>query len=120
MDNDKILTYFGGAFALVVMLVFLFIQPPWVDPLCHANKGYRDANFEGVVINKFIDWENHAYRVIELNSYKKRIYLDAGRQKFYDEFQVGDSISKPAGTLMVNIFRSDQKKTVDFEYPCEQ
>ena len=24
MDNDKILTYFGGAFALVVMLVFSF------------------------------------------------------------------------------------------------
>ena len=60
-------------------------------------------------ITKYIDSENHNDPIVILTS-KQKINL----WNFYDNVEVGDSLSKPKGTSIMEVYRNGKVQKLDF------
>ncbi|MCX7552104.1 MULTISPECIES: hypothetical protein [Flavobacteriaceae] len=66
--------------------------------------------YEGIIIDKYIDKQNHATPIIIIRNeifgdYKKDFIFQSS--DFFDFFKVGDTISKKRKSLLINIKRKD-------------
>ncbi len=68
-----------------------------------------DKNYNGIVVKKYIDYENHAVPKVILRTEKETIMF----KRIYDQLKIGDSISKQQGDLKVYIYKKD--RTIVFD-----
>lgn len=71
---------------------------------------YKVEQFNGIVINKFIDIENHSFHKIILNENgKERTILFDNEMEggLFDYTKKGDTLIKDSGTLKVNLKRKN-------------
>ena len=90
--------------------------------LCDNEKDGEDEHFSGIVINKYIDYENHAYKTIKFTSNEKvneSILFVLDKSSAYDFIAEGDSIAKNKGDLMVRVYRDFTLREFKLDYGCE-
>jgi hypothetical protein len=107
MINQKYLNY--------VALVLMLIVAIWIFRTNDKESWKKVAQtlinneFHGIVLKKYIDSENHNDPIVILTS-KQKINL----WNFYDNVEVGDSLSKPKGTSIMEVYRNGKVQKLDF------
>ena len=95
--SNKELIKFTSIFVAIIGVpfpLFHFLQiitgPSHAEGLLRYN---YDQSYSGIVVETFVDWDNHANKVISLNS-GDRIVLPSGYTHLFPEIQPGDSLRK--------------------------
>ena len=116
--DGKNLNKVGTGF-LILLVIILGVQYINTD----ENQRYegllfnfKEESYHGIVVNKFIDYENHASRTVILKNNQRAGFYES----FYEKIDVGDSLSKKKGDPIVWLYKKngeilffDHKKEIE-------
>ncbi len=105
--------------SLIIVSVWL-INKVYNHGNCHdAEKMEFKNNYKGIVLKKYIDNENHNYKIVEIqNGRIHKELMDWDKSGLFEFVQKGDSILKELNTLEVKVFRNNVKTTFIIDYGC--
>lgn len=93
-------------------------------PNCNELLLKENTNsFNGILVNKFIDKDNHLYKTISLlsnNRTTKILIPQRDISKLYDYLMPGDSLIKKQGSLIVNTYRKGNLKMFKIDFECDK
>ncbi|MGY6650214.1 hypothetical protein [Wenyingzhuangia sp. IMCC45574] len=93
-----------------VLIVFIFFlignEYTFED---RVLKKALNKNYRGVIVEKYIDYENHAIPKVVLKDKREVIIY----KKIYDKIELGDSISKLKGSFKVYLYKQKRKIVFD-------
>lgn len=118
----KVLFRIWLALSFVGMILLLFwiksVIPTDEEELNSAVNAYRMKEYNGVVIDKFIDRDEHNFKKIIVNedNMKKTLLFNIETSGIFDYFEVGDSIIKRNGSLQVRVLRHDLDTVLKMEF----
>ena len=72
-------------------------------------RNIREENYQGFVIDKNYDKNNHNSPMIYLSDNTKIAVFG----KFWSEIKIGDSIEKKKGETIITVYRNNMKFTLD-------
>jgi hypothetical protein len=113
----NILTIIG-----LIVIVIWFIKQPSDHQICRNY--YRKAknySYNGIVIKKYIDTENHSHKTIKLlrsGDTLTRIFTE-DISGFYEYVQIGDNISKKEGSYDIKLFTGREDTIFTLDYGCD-
>lgn len=83
-----------------------------------AMIAYKKHEYSGVIVNKFIDKEQHLYQKIIINQDNQEdvIVMNFEAGGLYDFLCIGDSISKTSGSLKVRVVRNDMDTIIKMKF----
>ena len=89
--------------------VFLFIfSSCYTNPKKYYEQEVKQVLINGLVIKKYLDSNDHMYPTIKLKDTSGILdYSPIRFYKLYEIVKIGDSISKPKGSLEYRVFRKD-------------
>jgi hypothetical protein len=113
-------------FVLLSFIVLYFNIPNHNKGRCESKKEFQSLNFEGIIINKFIDSKQHSDPIVEIWDYKKSkneteitLNLGAENSDIFQKLSIGDTISKFSGSTILGIKRNDSSFRLQADYPCD-
>ena len=125
----KKISYFTLIFSMPIMLaLFLYAAGTQIFKStnrikCEYQEYFKNREWNGIVVNRYLDEENHDFKTISVEN-DDRAYKIQGQilSEFnnYDLIQVGDSISKIKGELMVHLYKSTEEIELKLEFDCEK
>jgi len=82
-----------------------------------ASKYYSEDQYFGIVIDKFIDRDQHNYKTVVIKNLKetRKVLFDFEIGGLYDFIEVGDSISKNINSLDFRLIREDLDTVVQMK-----
>ena len=107
----------------LVIIIFLIRVVPLLkkNVRCDAYDEFLQMSFNGVVYEKFIDYEQHSYKTVIFRNFEKptsaKILLDLDLSELYNNINVTDTIYKEVNNDSVFKIRNMQKfliSKVDF------
>ena len=99
-----------GTIILAFFLVYKFVVISSREQLLDDSlRNIREENFQGFVIDKNYDKNNHNSPMIYLRN-KTKIAVFG---EFWSQIKVGDSIEKKKGETIISVYRDDVKFTLD-------
>ena len=99
-----------GTIILAFFLVYKFVViSSWEQLLDDSLRNIREVNFQGFVIDKNYDKNNHNSPMIYLRD-KTKIAVFG---EFWSQIKVGDSLEKKKGETIISVYRDDVKFTLD-------
>lgn len=99
-----------GTIMLAFFLVYKFVGIRSKKQLLNVSlKNIRDENFQGFVIDKNYDKNNHNSPMIYLRN-KTKIAVFG---QFWSQIKIGDSLEKKKGETIITVYRNNMKFTVD-------
>jgi len=92
-----------------LILFFRDVIPSEEEQFEMAIRSYSIMEFEGIVINKFIDEDEHLSQKIMLgkDGVSKAVVFDIETSGIYDFIEIGDSLMKENESLMIRVIRND-------------
>lgn len=118
----KVLIIPGVMLYIIVTLIFRPEGDQLQEIRCNNKKRATEEAFEGVIVSKFLDEENHLYKTIEYSNSNGvfRSYLFATEtSRLYDSVIVGDKVVKQGGSLEVTIQREGKDKVLILDHLCK-
>lgn len=103
---------------VIILLWFKNIIPTPEEDINMAVNAYKTDEFNGVVIDKFIDRNEHNFKKVFINenNTQRVILFDIETSGVYDFFSIGDSITKHKGSLQIRVIRNDLDTTLQMEF----
>jgi hypothetical protein len=99
-----------GTIMLAFFLVYKFVIISSTEQLLDDSlKNIREENFQGFVIDKNYDKNNHNSPMIYLRN-KTKIAVFG---EFWSQIKIGDSLEKKKGETIITVYRNDVKFTLD-------
>jgi hypothetical protein len=99
-----------GTIMLVIFLVYKFVVTSSGEQLLDVSlKNIRQENFQGFVIDKNYDKNNHNSPMIYLRNKTKIAVLG----EFWSQIKIGDSLEKKKGETIITVYRNNLKFTLD-------
>jgi hypothetical protein len=99
-----------GTVIFVLFLIYKFLIVSTREKLLDDSlKNVREEIFQGYVIDKNYDKDNHNSPMIYLKNKTKIAVLG----EFWAEIKIGDSLVKKRGETIIAIYRGDKKFTLD-------
>ncbi len=99
-----------GTIILAFFLVYKFVVISSREQLLDDSlRNIREENFQGFVIDKNYDKNNHNSPMIYLRD-KTKIAVFG---EFWSQIKVGDSLEKKKGETIISVYRDDVKFTLD-------
>jgi len=110
--DGKDLNKVGSGIVILLVIVFgiQYINTDKDQEYVGLLANMLDKKYEGVILEKFIDYDNHAMRTIILNN-GSRASINSD---FYTKINIGDSISKKEGDSIIWLYKN--KDTLTFDY----
>ncbi len=108
---------------LTIGMFFFAITNDFPDDDCNALKSFRNRNWNGIIVDKYRDKQNHNYHTISLNTGKGVYRIQEQILSDFDNFElieIGDSISKNRGEIIVNIFNKEKNIELKSSYVCDK
>jgi hypothetical protein len=109
-------------FTMLFMLIALFIAYNYIEQVPSICRSYKDIYQiqldSGVVIKKFINYENHAKKTVLIKEGNKTYEIFFLLKENYSDFErinLMDKISKPANSLL---FKVNNLKQFEFIVEC--
>jgi len=107
-----------GSFVLIISAQMFFSCSSAQESYDNVVKSYRQEKYSGVIINKFIDKDEHMNKkVIVKHKYGEKVILfnfEAGG--LYDYLIVGDSVIKNDGEIKLRVIRNDIDTTIEMKF----
>jgi hypothetical protein len=122
MRKGKVLFKIWLILSLIGLVIILFwfknIIPTPEEDIHMAVNAYKIDEFNGVVIDKYIDKNEHNFKkiIINENNTRRVVLFDIEISGVYDFFMVGDSIAKDKGNLQIRVIRNDLDTTLQMEF----
>lgn len=117
-ENDKIFQWISAVWVVIGLIFFLYYLESWRDRGCYLNENsVFQEEFKGSVIDKFIDWPNHARESVRFTP-ESKIGLLGGA--YYDEIEIGDSIHKVINSFTLEIHKKDTSFGMTYKLPCNE
>ena len=89
---------------------------------CEYQEYFKNREWNGNIVNKYLDKENHAYRTISVES-DDRTYKIQGQilseSNNYELIQIGDSISKIKGETIVHLYKAGGEFELKLDFDCD-
>jgi len=106
----------------IILLWFKSIIPTPVEHRNAVITAYRNLSFEGVVVEKFRDIDEHNFKKVILreDNASKTVLFNNETSGIYDFIEVGDSIIKEEGSLRIRLFRDSQDTVLVMRYSDAQ
>jgi len=99
-----------GTIMLAFFLVYKFVDISSREQLLDDSlKNIREENFQGFVIDKNYDKNNHNSPMIYLRNRTKIAVFG----EFWSQIKIGDSLEKKKGETIITVYRNDVKFTLD-------
>ena len=99
-----------GAIMLAIYLVYKFVVISSEEQLLDGSlRNIREENFQGFVIDKNYDKNNHNSPMIYLRN-KTKIAVFG---EFWSQIKIGDSLEKKKGETIITVYRNNMKFTLD-------
>ena len=99
-----------GTIILAFFLVYKFVVISSREQLLDDSlRNIREENFQGFVIDKNYDKNNHNSPMIYLRD-KTKIAVFG---EFWSQIKIGDSLEKKKGETIISVYRDDVKFTLD-------
>lgn len=98
-----------------IVIIYKFGLP---SPECRVENRYKSDSYNGVIIKKFIDHDNHNYRTLVLKNGRKIVIIE--KSGFFNYVQIGDSINKVKGNLEIQTFRHEEDTTFLIDCGCDE
>lgn len=99
-----------GTIMLAFFLVFKFVFMSSREQLLDVSlKNIKEENFQGFVIDKNYDKNNHNSPMIYLSN-KTKIAVFG---EFWSQIKIGDSLEKKKGETIITVYRNNIKFTLD-------
>lgn len=117
--KSKTYYLFGLALALIgILFLIKHIDENALDRAYMFDDAYRQKEFTGIILDKYIDIKEHQNKTIILKEdYNERtIIFNLEKNGIFDFFEVGDSIIKVAGTLQVRVIRHNIDTVLDMKF----
>lgn len=110
------------AIFFVIIILLAFILPSCTDCEYQMETYIEPLVFNGLVINKYIDQENHLFPKVEIKNESEIItFLPAEKfsgKLFFEYVQVNDSIFKVKGSRTIQIKRNSDIS--EFTFSCKE
>lgn len=117
-ENEKIFQWISGIFTLIGLTLFLIFVQPWRGRGCYLNENsIFEKEFKGKVIEKFIDYPNHATESVRFINNQKIGLL---RGEYFDNIEIGDSIHKVKNSFKLEIHKKDDLVEMTYKLPCKE
>lgn len=95
---------------LAIFLVYKFVFMSSREQLLYGSlRNIREENFQGFVINKNYDKNNHNSPMIYLRN-KTKIAVFG---EFWSQIKIGDSLEKKKGETIITVYRNNMKFILD-------
>ena len=92
------------------------------DIRCYEKKEMEKIEFNGIVVKKFINYENHSIPEIEFKSLTNnkilKVYFAREESGFFNNIQIGDTVNKKFGTL--KLISSNKNIRDSLFYNCQK
>ena len=99
-----------GTIILAIFLVYKFVFMSSREQLRDGSlRNIREENFQGFVIDKNYDKNNHNTPMIYLRN-KTKIAVFG---EFWSQIKIGDSLEKKKGETIITVYRNNMKFTLD-------
>ena len=116
-ENNKIFNWVARVMFLIIISLVL-INQPWRNRGCYLNeKSIFEREFKGRVIDKFINYSDHANETLTFNSNRKVALL---RGAYYKNIAIGDSIHKIKNSFKLEVHKSDTIILMIYKLPCDE
>ncbi|TKG87742.1 hypothetical protein EYV94_28005 [Puteibacter caeruleilacunae] len=92
--------------------------PTFMDYQLMEYRDMRERSLNGLVTDKKIDVQNHSRPTIIIQQNESKIELDMlrDRSNFYNYVNIGDSITKPHGSIEIHVFSSKKDTLIRLDY----
>ncbi|WP_117880359.1 hypothetical protein [Aureibaculum luteum] len=120
-------TYFSLVFAVPVLtILFAFTAFTRISEFgksdeCEYEEYFRSREWNGKIVDKYLDKENHGYLTISIKN-QKGIYIiqDEILYEFnnYELIEIGDSISKTKGELIAHLYKPNGETELKSDFNC--
>lgn len=99
-----------GTISLAIFLVYKFVFMSSREQLLDGSlRNIREENFQGFVIDKNYDKNNHNSPMIYLRN-KTKIAVFG---EFWSQIKIGDSLEKKKGETIITVYRNNLKFLLD-------
>jgi len=99
----------------IIFIFFFFISREWITVSSDSLRNvYASYKYNGIVTNKYIDKENHGYRIIDFKD-KTRTTLPPNSYELFEHISIGDLLKKDSGSLIGYIIKKDTTIIIDYE-----
>ncbi len=107
---------------VAVILFFVFVARPFEPIECRRNRNMSSTKVDGVIREKFENTSNNGTEKLVMTNGATFYWYDDfyGRLHPYEQFQIGDSVAKKDGSLLITIYRQDTSIVLDFTLPCDE
>ena len=111
--DGKDLNKVGSGIVILLVIVFgiQYINTDKDQEYVGLLANMLDKKYEGVILEKFIDYDNHAMRTIILNNGNRT----SVNSDFYTKINIGDSISKKEGDSIIWLYKNKDILTFDYK-----
>ena len=90
---------------------------------CEYQEYFKNREWNGKIVDKYLDKENHAYQTISIENEKGIFKIQDGiLSEFnnYELIEIGDSISKTKGELTAKLYKLNGKTELKTDFDCEK
>lgn len=92
--------------------------------LCNSYKDFKSDTYDYLVVNKYIDSNQHSYQTLVLQ-YKdgyqfKNTEFDFDKSNLFNFLSVGDSIKKEKGSAIVRVINKEVDTTFKVDFGCDE
>ena len=110
--------YKGILIGIIFVILFLIIINKIVD--CSHNdycKEFGKQKFNGKIVNKYIDTNNHNYQMLIIQKYDLRdsLAFNTDLSGFYDYIKTNDTVEKVENSNEIKIINRDTSFFINFD-----
>jgi hypothetical protein len=120
-------TYFLLVFAVPILtILFAFTAFTQMSEFmnrdeCEFQEYFRNREWNGKIVDKYLDKENHAYPTISIENENGIFKIQDGILSEFNNFeliQIGDSISKTKGELTADLYKTNGETELISDFDC--
>ena len=122
-------SYFSLVFAIpIITILFIFSAYSEMSQYinrdeCEYQEYFRNRQWNGKIVDKYLDNENHAYKTISIENDNGIYKIQDGilsELNNYELLEIGDSISKIKGELIAHLYKLDGETELKSDFDCEK
>ena len=91
---------------------------------CDTYKTFLQFSYEGIIIQKYIDSNEHSMRTVEIQNFKdsvvQKLTLDFDKTGFFNRIRVGDTIYKKFNSDTVYLSNKGTKDLYIINFGCKE
>jgi uncharacterized ion transporter superfamily protein YfcC len=105
---------------IILMTIAVYFLPSNKEMLDKDRSEVKNWDLNGVVVDKYIDEQNHNYEILVIKDIKSNISVknifNNDESIFFEYVQINDTLKKEAGSLKICIKRNNKDTCINLNF----